>query len=87
MKQRFTEEQIIKIIQEAKGGLTVKSVFRQYAIAQGTYYRWRNKFDGLTLSEGRRLKTLETENKKLQRLFAEQDLDIVALKDVVSKKW
>ena len=87
MKQRFTEEQIIKIIQEAKGGLTVKSLCRKYAIAEATYYRWKNKFDGLTLSEARRLKTLEQENKQLKRLVAEQALDIVALKDVVSKKW
>ena len=87
MKQRFTEEQIIKIIQEAQGGLTVKSVGRQYAIASVTYYRWKNKFDGLTLSEAKRLKTLETENKQLKQLVAEQALAIVALKDVVSKKW
>lgn len=87
MKQRFTEEQIIKILQEPKEGLTVEALCRKYAIASATYYRWKNKFDGLTLSEARRLKTLESENKQLKRLVAEQALDIVALKDVVSKKW
>ena len=87
MKKRFTQEQIIKILQEAKDGLTVKALCRKYAMAEATYYRWKNKFDGLTLSEARRLKTLETENKQLKRLVAEQALDIVALKDVVSKKW
>ena len=87
MKKRFTEEQIIKIIQEAKGGLTVEALCRKCAIAPATYYRWKNKFDGLALSEARRLKTLETENKQLKRLVVEQALDMVALKDVVGKKW
>jgi len=87
MKQRFTEEQIIKILQETKEELTVEALCRKYAIASATYYRCKNKFDGLTLSEARRLKTLESENKQLKRLIAEQALDIVALKDVVSKKW
>lgn len=87
MKKRFTEDQIIKILQEAKEGLTLEALCRKYAIAQATYYRWKNKFDGLTLCEARRLKTLETENKQLKQLVAEQALDIVALKDVVSKKW
>ena len=64
MKQRFTEAQLIKLLQEAKGGLRVKAVCRKYAIASATYYRWKNKFDGLTLSAARRLKTLEIEHKQ-----------------------
>lgn len=87
MKKRFTEEQIIKILQEIKTGLSIKMICRKYAIAPSTYYRWKDKFDGLTISEARRLKILETENKQLKRLVAEQALDIVALKDVVTKKW
>lgn len=87
MKKRFKEEQIIKILQEAKEGLTLEALCRKYAIAPSTFYRWKNKFDDLTLSEARRLKTLETENRQLKQLVAEQALDIVALKDVVSKKW
>ena len=87
MKKRFTQEQIIKIIQEAQAGLSVKALCRKYAIASATYYRWKNRFEGLTLSEARKLQTLEQENKQLKRLVAEQALDLVALKDVVTKKW
>ena len=86
MKKRFSEEQIIKIIQESAGGLTVESLCRKYAIASATYYRWKARFSGITLLEARKLKTLESENKQLKRLVAEQALDIVALKDIVTKK-
>ena len=87
MKKRFTQEQIIKIIQEAQAGLSVKALCRNDAIASATYYRWKNRFEGLTLSEARKLQTLEQENKQLKRLGAEQALDLVALKDVVTRKW
>lgn len=87
MKKRFTEEQIIKILQEGQGAITVGTLCRSYAIAPATYYKWKNKFNGMTVTEARRLKALESENTKLKRLVAEYALDIVALKDVVSKKW
>jgi len=87
MKRRFTEEQIIKILQEGQGAITVDALCRSYAIAPATYYTWKNKFNGMTVTEARRLKVLESENTKLKRLVAEYALDIVALKDVVSKKW
>ena len=87
MKQRFTEEQIIKILEEARGGLTVALLCRKHAIAPATYYKWKAKFNGMTIADARRLKVLEKENSKLKRLVAEYALDITALKDVVSKKW
>ena len=87
MKRRFTEEQIINILQEGQGAITVGALCRSYAIAPATYYKWKNKFNGMTVTEARRLKVLESENTKLKRLVAEYALDIVALKDVVSKKW
>ena len=83
-EKRFTEEQIIKMLQEAECGLTVQALCRKYAIASATYYRWKTRFSGLTLSEARKLKTLEQENKQLKRLVAEQALAIVALKDIVT---
>lgn len=87
MKKRFTEEQIIKILEEGKSGIKVEELCRKYGIAQPTYYSWKAKYGGMTTSEAQRLKALETENAKLKRLVAEQALDIVALKDVLSKKW
>ncbi len=88
MKQsRFTEEQIIQIINEGAAGMKVDELCRKYGISKPTFYQWKAKFWGMTVSEARRLRTLEAENSKLKRLVAELSLDIVALKDVVSRKW
>jgi putative transposase len=87
MKGRFTEEQIIGILKEAEGGRVVKEVIRDHGISQDTFYRWRRKFGGLEVSEAKRLRELEDENRRLKQLVAEQSLDIRALKEVVSKKW
>lgn len=87
MKKRFTEEQIINVLNEVKAGLKVEEVCRKYGISNATYYNWKAKFDGMTVSDAKKLRSLETENNKLKRLVAEQALDIVALKDVVSRKW
>jgi putative transposase len=84
MKKRFTEEQIIKILEESKACITVAEICRKHGIAQPTYYSWKAKYGGMTVSESKRLKALEEENSKLKRLVAEQALDIIALKDVVS---
>ena len=87
MKKRFTEEQIIKVLEEVKAGLKIEEACRKYGISNATYYNWKAKFDGITISEAKKLRALETENAKLKRLVAEQALDIIALKDVVSRKW
>lgn len=87
MKNRFTEEQIIGVLKEAEAGIKVAELCRKYGISDATYYNWKAKFGGLTVSEAQRLKTLETENGKLKRLLAEAMLDNAALKDVVSRKW
>ena len=87
MKKRFTEEQIINVLNEVKAGLKVEEVCRKYGISNATYYNWKAKFDGMTVSDAKKLRSLEAENTKLKRLVAEQALDIVALKDVVSRKW
>jgi putative transposase len=87
MKKRFTEEQIIKVLDEAKTGIKVEELCRKHGISQPTYYNWKAKFGGMTVSEAKRLRALEAENGKLKKLVAEQALDIVALKDVVSRKW
>lgn len=87
MKKRFTEEQIIKILEEAGNGLTVEELCRKHGISPATYYKWKSKFSGMSVSDTSRLRALESENGKLKRLVAEQALDIVAMKDVLSRKW
>lgn len=86
-KSRFSEEQIIRVLQEAEGGTLVKDVCREHGISQGTYYRWKAKFGGLEVSEARRLRELEDENRRLKAAVAELTLDKQALKDALSRKW
>ena len=86
-KTRFTEEQIIGILKEAEAGMKVTELCRQHGISDVTFYNWRSKYGGLEVSEARRLKALEEENRRLKHIVAEQAFDIRALKDVVSKKW
>lgn len=86
-KSRFTEEQIIKILEKGQSGFNLDELCREHGICKGTYYVWKSKYGGLSISEAQRLRALESENSKLKRLVAEQALDIVALKDVLTKKW
>jgi putative transposase len=86
-KSRFSEEQIIGILKQAENGRPVAELVREHGITETTFYRWRRKFGGMEVSDARRLKDLEEENRKLKRMVADQALDIVALKDVVTKKW
>jgi len=86
-KSRFTEEQIIAVLQEQEQGLKVSDICRKHGISDQTFHNWKKKFGGLTLSELRRLRELEQENSRLKRLVADQALDIQILKDVNSKKW
>jgi putative transposase len=85
--KRFTEEQIIRILQEAESGLAVADVCRKHNCSEQSFYRWKAKFGGMTVSEAKRLKELERENAELKRMVADQALDIRMLKDVNSKKW
>ena len=85
--KRFAEEQIIGVLKEAEAGLPQPDLLRKHGISQGTFYRWKAKYGGLDVSEARRLKALEDENRRLKRLVADQALDIQILKDINSKKW
>ncbi len=87
MRNRFTEEQIIRVLEEGRAGMKVEEVCRKHGISQPTYYNWKTKYANMTVAEAQRMKVLESENSKLKRLVAEQQLDILALKDIVSKKW
>jgi len=86
-RKRFTEEQIVKVLNEAQTGIKIEELCRKHGISAATYYAWKSKFGGMGLSEVKRLKALESENSRLKRLVAELSLDIVALKDVVAQKW
>ncbi|GIZ54149.1 transposase [Noviherbaspirillum aridicola] len=87
MKKRFTEEQIIGILKEAEAGAKVAELCRKHGISDATYYNWKAKFGGMTVSDAQRLKALEAENARLKRLLAESMLDNAALKDVLGRKW
>jgi putative transposase len=86
-KSRFSEEQIVKILNLHENGLKVSEICRQHGISEQTYYRWKSKYGGMEVSEVKRLKELEAENRKLKQLIGEKELDIIALKAALSKKY
>ncbi len=86
-KNRFSEELIIRILIEGVALGNVRETCRQHNVTEQTYYRWRQKFGGMEVSDAKRLKALEKENSELKKLVAELTLDKRMLKDVVSKKW
>jgi len=86
-RKRYTEEQIIGVLQEAEAGTKVAELCRKYGISEATYYNWKTKYAGMTVSELRRLKTLETENRRLKQIVAEQTLDMQTLKELLAKNF
>ena len=85
MKKRFTEEQIIKILKEHDGGKRAADIVREHGISEQTFYRWKSKFGGMDVSEAKRLRQLEEENRRLKEMVADLSLDNKILKDVISK--
>jgi putative transposase len=86
-KSKFTEVQIIKILKEQEGGKKVSEICREYSISEPTFYNWKSKYGGMTLSELQRVKELESENARLKRIVADQQLSIDILKEINTKKW
>jgi putative transposase len=86
-KSKFTEEQIVSILKEQEQGLKVSEICRKYGVRDQTFYNWKKKYEGLTVSELRRMRELEQENSRLKRAVADLTLDVQILKDVNSKKW
>jgi putative transposase len=85
--KRFSEEQIIAVLKEAEAGMKTPELCRRHGITQQTFYRWKSKYGGLDVSEMRRLRQLEDENRKLKHVVAELTLDNRALKEVLAKKF
>lgn len=85
-KSKFTESQIVAILQEGEAGLPVAQVMRKYGISQATYYNWKAKYGGTSVAELKRLKELEAENAKLKRMYAELALENTAIRDVLNRK-
>lgn len=85
-KSRFTESQIVKILQEGESGIPVLDVCRKYEVSKNTYYKWKQKYGGMQTSDVKRLKELESENAKLKKMYADMALENHALKDVIAKK-
>jgi putative transposase len=83
--RRYTEEQIIAILKEAEAAKSAAEVIRRHGITPHTFYRWKAKYAGLEVSEARRLKALEDENRRLKRIVASQTLDIQVLKELLGK--
>lgn len=85
MKRRFSDEQIIGILKEHEAGVTAKELCRKHGMSDATFYKWKAKFSGMEMSEARRLRDLEDENRKLKRLVADLSLDKMALEEVLKK--
>ena len=86
-RSRFTEEQIIGVLREQESGVKTVDICRKHGISSATFFKWKSKYGGLEVSDMRRLKVLEDENRKLKKLLAETMLDNAMLKDLNAKKW
>ena len=86
-KSRFTEEQIIRALKEHATGLSADELCRKYGVSNATFYKWRSRYGGMEVSDARKLKALEEENRKLKKLLAETMLDASTLKEMLGKNF
>jgi len=85
-KSKFTEAQVVHALKQAEVGVPIEELLRKYGISRATFYAWRKKYGGLDVAEMRRLRELETENKRLKGLVADLVLDKQILQEVLAKK-
>ena len=85
--KRYTEEQIIKMLRESEAGSPVAEVCRRHGVSEWSFYRWRQKYGGMTVSDTKRLKALQEENSRLKKIVAQQAIDIDLLREINSKNW
>lgn len=86
-KKRIEESKIFQILKESESGIPIKELSRKYGITEQTFYRWRNKYSGLELSDIKQIKELERENSELKKIVANMALEIQAIKNVLEKKF
>ena len=86
-RKKYTDEQIIQVLKEAEAGAPVSELCRKYGMSDASYYNWKARYAGLSVSELRRLKSLEEENRRLKQIVAEQALDNRALKELLAKNF
>ena len=85
-KSKFTESQIVGVLAEGDAGLPVAEICRKHGIRNGLYYQWKSKYSGVSVSELKRVRELESENSRLKKMYAELALENAAIKDVLSRK-
>jgi putative transposase len=85
-RSRFSESQIVGILKEADAGVKVQDIWRKYNISSATYYKWKSKYGGMEVSDVKRLKELEGENRRLKQMYADVSLENRALRDLIEKK-
>lgn len=86
-RKRFAEEQIINILKEADAGMKAVDICRKHGISDCTFYTWKNKYGGMQVSEVRKMKSLEDENRRLKTIVADLTLDNQALRAINSKNF
>lgn len=86
-RSKFSEEQVIGILKEHAAGLGAAEICRKYGISDATFYKWRSRYGGMEVSDARRLKALEEENRKLKKLLAESMLDVATLREMLGKNF
>jgi putative transposase len=84
-KSQFTEDQIIGVLKEHQAGIPTAELCRKHGISDATFYNWRSRYGGMEVSDARRLKSLEDENRRLKKLLAESMLDVATLKEALGK--
>ena len=85
-KSKFSEGQIVSILKDAEGGIAVPDLLRKHGISKATFFKWRSKYGGASVSDVKRLRELEAENAKLKRMYADLALENAAIKDVLNRK-
>ncbi len=86
-KSKFSESQIAEILKEAEAGLAVAEVARKHGVSAATFYQWRSKYGGMSVSDMQRLRELEQENSRLKRMYENLSLEHELMKEVIAKKW
>ena len=84
-KSKFSESQIVTILKEAEAGVSLEDLVRQHGFSKASFYKWKGKYSGMSVSELKRLKELEEENRRLKQMYANLSLEHEALKDIIEK--